>query len=63
MAVEFSEEEAFNKSFTAGPAETSALNKFFIKIGLASNEESSKIVMIVITIICFALAYYFFTRQ
>ena len=62
MAVEFSDEENFNKSFKTSLNETSAINNLIIKLGLAKDESGAKIVMIVVSILCFALTYYVATR-
>ncbi len=63
MAVEFSEEENFNKSFSARSDENSAINNLIIKLGLASDKNGAEIVMVVVSLICFALAIYFATRK
>ncbi len=63
MAVEFSEEENFNRVYNEKPTQTSGLTNFIIKIGLANNEGGAKVVMIIVAVICFALAIYFATQQ
>jgi len=62
MAVEFSEEENFNKSFNTKSDEDSAISNLIKKLGLANSKEGTEVVMIAASIICFALAYYFSTR-
>jgi|GEM_PF-1319088 len=59
MSVEFTEEENFNKSYRSIQPEASGINNFFIKIGLAKSESGARVVMILISIVCFALAIYF----
>lgn len=63
MGVEFSEEEEFARSFSGKTEENSAINNLIIKLGLAKDKNGAQIVMIVVSILCFALTYYFATRK
>lgn len=56
MSVEFNENRPTNYNY---PPRTGGLAGWIIKIGLAKDEAGSKNVMIIITIVCFALAIYF----
>ncbi|MFA5934697.1 MAG: hypothetical protein WC827_02330 [Candidatus Paceibacterota bacterium] len=59
MGLEFNEEKEFNKSFETGPEPTSIFTKWIIKAKLAKDEKQAKLVMSIITIVCFALAIFF----
>ena len=59
MGLEFNEEKEFNQSFKAGPEPTSIFTKWIIKVKLAKDEKQAKLVMSIITIICFFLAIFF----
>ena len=62
MSVEFTEEENFNRSYRSIQPENSGINNFIIKIGLAKSASGARAVMLIISMICFALAIYFAKR-
>jgi hypothetical protein len=55
MNVEFNENKPIDYSM---PAKVGGVTNFFIKLGLAKDEAGANKVMIVVTIICLALAIY-----
>jgi len=59
MGLEFNEEKEFNQSFETGPEPMSILTRWIMKARLAKNEKQAKLIMSIITIICFLLAIYF----
>jgi hypothetical protein len=57
MAVEFEEEKNFSSAYNkAASKSNSSLASWIVKNGWAKDEKGANTVMIVITIICFALA-------
>ena len=59
MGLEFNEEKEFNKSFETKAEPTSTLTKWIMKAHLAKDEKQAKLVMSIITIVCFFLAIFF----
>lgn len=59
MGLEFNEEKEFNQSFETGAEPTSVFTNLIIKSKLAKDEKQAKLVMSIITIICFVLAIFF----
>ena len=59
MSVEFNEGDDFNTTYAAKTTQVSGLTKWIIDKGIAKDEKGSKNLMIIVTIICFALAIYF----
>ncbi len=55
MNVEFNENRPNNYNL---PEQQSGLTNFFIKLGLAKDETGAQKVMIIVSIICIALAIY-----
>jgi len=64
-SVEFNEEKDFNRSYAQNASRTSAssgLTGWIIKKGIAKDESGANSVMIIVMIICFALAIFFAFR-
>jgi hypothetical protein len=59
MSIEFEENKPLNYNY---PTKKSGLTNLIIKMGLAKDEAGTKKVMIIITIVCFALSIYFFLK-
>ena len=60
MSLEFDEEKKFNNEYDKlTPNAKQGLTNWLIKIGAAKDENGAKNIMIVVSIICFALAIYF----
>jgi hypothetical protein len=60
MGVEFNEENNFNTTYkAASPTPVSGLTKWIIDKGIAKDKKSADNFMIIISIICFAVAIYF----
>lgn len=59
MGLEFNEENEFNKAFETETEHVSVFTTWIIKAKLAKNEKQAKLVMNIITIICFVLAIFF----
>jgi len=57
MSVEFNEGQIPDYNYQI---KKSGIANFIVKIGLANDEAGARKVMIIITIICFALSIYFF---
>lgn len=63
MPVEFDEEIKFNDSYNKLTSETSSgLTAWLIEKGIAKNEKNAKSVMIIVSILCFALTIYFLLK-
>ncbi len=59
MAVEFNENKPLDYNYQPKKGGLTAL---LIKMGLAKDEAGAQKVMIIITVICFALSIYFFMK-
>jgi hypothetical protein len=59
MSVEFNENRPSNYNYEP---KKGGLTPMLIKFGLAKDEKGAQTVMIIITIICFALSIYFFMK-
>ncbi|MFA6797297.1 MAG: hypothetical protein WCR40_01135 [Candidatus Paceibacterota bacterium] len=60
MGIEFDEENNFNHSFDRrNTSSASSITNWFIKIGLAKDENSAKTIMSIVAIICFSIAIFF----
>ena len=57
MAVEFNEPNRFSQTPPTG-----GMTGWLIKNGLAKNETSAQMIMIVLIVLCFGLSIYFFTK-
>ena len=57
MPVEFNNNNEFNNTFSK-PTESSGIAGWLIKKGIAKDEKTAQNYMIVVAIICFALAAY-----
>lgn len=63
MSVEFEQEKQFERAFDQSTSSTSGgLTKWVIKTGFAKDEKGAKNIMIIVSIICFALAIYFIIK-
>jgi hypothetical protein len=63
MPVQFEEEQNFNDSYNKSISKSnSGLTAWIIKKGWAKDEKGANSMMIIVTIICFALAIFVFTR-
>ncbi len=60
MGVEFNERPQIN--YSSQPAKSGVVTNLLIKTGFAKDENSAKIIMVVIIVICFALSIYIFTK-
>jgi hypothetical protein len=64
MSVEFDEEIKFNNSYNKSiSTSTSGLTEWMIKKGIVKTEKSAKSLMIIVTILCFALAIFIALKQ
>jgi hypothetical protein len=60
MAVEFNEENNFNQEYrTENATSVSGLTKWIIKKGIAKDKKGAERLMIIVAIVCFAIAIYF----
>jgi hypothetical protein len=59
MGVEFNEGQIPNYNYQPKKA---GIAQLIIKLGLAKDEAGAQKIMIVITILCFALSFYFFYK-
>ncbi len=60
MSVEFDEEIKFNKSYNKSiSTPVSGLTEWMIKKGIVKDEKGAKSAMIIVAILCFALAIFF----
>jgi uncharacterized membrane protein len=59
MGLEFNEEKEFNKSFETREAPTSTLTKWVLATKITKDEKGAKLVMSIVTIVCFLLAIFF----
>lgn len=59
MEVEFNEGQIENYGYQA---KKSYIATFFIKMGLAKDDEGAKKIMIIVTVACFLLSFYFFYK-
>lgn len=63
MSVEFEEEKQFNSVYDKSVSNTTGgLTNWLIKTGIVKDEKSAKNTMIIISIVCFALAIYFLIK-
>ena len=61
MAVEFNEENNFNQMYANQSATSdSGFANWLIKKGIAKDEDTAKMIMIGVTVLCFGLSIYFF---
>lgn len=60
MVVEFEEEKMFEKGFNRASNSQSSggLTNWMIKKGIAKDESGAKTIMVIITVLCFALAIF-----
>ena len=57
--VEFEEQgNEYQRSRSFVAQELSGIAKFIIKLGIAKNEAQAKVVMIIITLLCFAITFF-----
>jgi hypothetical protein len=61
MSVQFEEGDIYKNQISQSE-QTGLVTKLFIKIGLVKEQGSSNVPMIIVAVICFALAIFFFTR-
>lgn len=59
MSVEFYENKTMNYNYQP---QKGGLTSMFIKWGLAKDEARAKKLMLIMTILCFALSFYFFYK-
>jgi hypothetical protein len=63
MSVEFEQEEQFNNVYDQSLSNTpKGITAWLIESKIAKDEKSAKNIMILISIICFALAIYFLIK-
>jgi hypothetical protein len=62
MAVEFNEENEFAKSVQQPERKSGGIIEWLISKKIVSNEKGAEKFLITITIVCFALAIYFFLK-
>jgi hypothetical protein len=65
MSVEFNEENDFNRSYDQSVnriSNSDGLTAWIIKKGWAKNESQANTIMIIVAIICFAVAIFFAIR-
>ncbi len=60
MTVEFNEEKEFSKDYNTQKTQKSGMSLWLIKNGITKTERGSQILLIMVAIICFALAIYFY---
>ena len=64
MGVEFEEEKDFNTSYNRSlSGEKTGLTDWLIKVGIAKNESSAKVIMFIVAILCFALSIFLTIKQ
>ena len=57
MSIEFNEETKFNDTYNKSVSKSSSgITEWLIKKGIAKNENGAKNIMIIISILCFALS-------
>ncbi|MFH0755643.1 MAG: hypothetical protein V1910_03225 [bacterium] len=63
MSIEFNEETKFNNIYNKSVKKpSSSIMTFMIKKGIVKDENSAKNIMIIISILCFALSVYFIIK-
>jgi len=59
MPVEFDEENKFNEGFVRDVTQTGSIANWLVKNKIARDENGAKKIMLIIAIICFAVAIIF----
>ncbi len=62
MSVQFEEQDFYQSNARPQGENIGPVTKLFMKIGLVKDERSANIPMMVVAVICFSLAIFFFTR-
>jgi hypothetical protein len=59
MSVQFEEENKFNEGFARDVTPSGNISKWLIKNKFAKDDKSAQKLMLIITVVCFAVAIYF----